>query len=99
VLKSHLRIYAILIPLVIIARYTLFKDAREFKIFASTSVTYVAPLAIVLAIVAIAAVLFVIIKKVDNRLQQRLINVLFWGSAISLTISITAVFAYVKLSA
>jgi hypothetical protein len=99
VLKSHLRIYAILIPLVIIARYVLFRDAGEFTEFASALKTYITPLVIALAVLAIAVLSFSVIRKIDQKLQRRLVNLLFWTSTILLTTSIAAVFTYVKFAA
>jgi glucan phosphoethanolaminetransferase (alkaline phosphatase superfamily) len=96
-LRRHFITIAIVLPLVIIARYTLFENASEFGLFAQEMKRYVAPLAIALSVVAIVGLIAVATNKIDHLRQKRLSNIFFWTSSILLALAVAAVFAHVKL--
>ncbi|WP_457583516.1 hypothetical protein [Ensifer canadensis] len=53
-MKSQLRLFALIVPLVLIARYALFEDAAEFKRFYAALGTYVLPVLFInLAVLAV----------------------------------------------
>ncbi|MER9326372.1 hypothetical protein [Mesorhizobium sp. M0488] len=96
-LRRHFLIIVILLPVVVIARYTLFENASEFALFAKELKRYVAPLGIALSLVAIVGLMVVVVAKVSMSQQKRLSNMFFWLSSILLVLAIAAVFAHVKL--
>jgi cytochrome bd-type quinol oxidase subunit 2 len=96
-LRRHFVTIVILLPLVVIARYALFENAQEFKLFAEELKRYVAPLVIALSVVVIVGLFGVLAKKIDQRRQERLSSIFFWFSSILLALAIAAVFAHVKL--
>ena len=88
---------ALLVPLVLAARYVLFDDAAEFRLFAEQLKRYVAPLVIGFAIVLIAGAAGVIGKRISRPQQERLTTSFFWLSSIILALTVVAVFAHVKM--
>ncbi|MET3579552.1 putative membrane protein [Mesorhizobium robiniae] len=85
----------ILLPVVAIARYTLFENASEFALFAKELRRYVAPL--IVASLAVWVVIIMIVNEIDHSRQKRILNIFFWSSLAVLILAIVAVFASVKL--
>lgn len=96
-LKRHFITIVILLPLVVIARYSLFENAQEFKLFVEELKRYVAPLGIALSVIVIGALIGVLANKIDRRRQERLSSIFFWFSSILLALAVAAVFAHIKL--
>jgi xanthine/uracil permease len=88
---------ALLVPLALLARYTLFDDASEFRLFSEQLKRYVAPLVIGFVIVLIGGAAGVIGKRIDKLQQERLATAFFWLSSIILALAVVAIFANVKM--
>ncbi|ACP25611.1 hypothetical protein NGR_c18470 [Sinorhizobium fredii NGR234] len=97
-MRSHLRLFAVLLPLVIIARYTLLDDAAEFQRFYAVLRTSFLPVLFITAAVLTVILVTTVTKKVDLGPQDRVINVCFWGSSAVLAAALTYAFAVVKLA-
>ncbi|WP_331374622.1 hypothetical protein [Sinorhizobium chiapasense] len=97
-MRSQLRLIAVLIPLILIARYTLFEDADEFQKFYAALRTYVLPIVFLnLAVVAVMLGL-ALTNKINSGSRERVINVCFWGSSMVLAAAVAYAFAVVKLT-
>jgi glucan phosphoethanolaminetransferase (alkaline phosphatase superfamily) len=94
-LRRHFLTIVILLPVVAIARYTLFENASEFALFAKELKRYVAPL--IIALLAIWIVIIMVASKIDRSRQKRISNIFFWSSLVVLIFAIVAVFAHIKL--
>jgi len=97
-MRSQLRLFAVILPLFFLARYTLFDDAAEFQRFYVALRTYVAPVIIVTAVVLGAIILANVAKKVDLGPQERVIKTCIWGSSAILAAAFVYAFAVVKLA-
>lgn len=97
-MRSHLRLFAVLLPLVVIARYTLFDDAAEFQRFYAALRTYVLPVLFMTVAVLTVILVAAVTKKVDLGPQERVINVFFRGSSAVLASAFAYAFAVVKLA-
>jgi hypothetical protein len=70
-MRSHLRLLAVFIPLILFARYTLFEDSEEFRRFYGALWNYVLPV-LFLNLAVFAAVLGVALtNKINPGSQQR----------------------------
>lgn len=73
-MRSHLRLFAVIVPLILIARYVPFEDAAEFKRLYAALRTYVLPVLsanlAVLAVILLAA----FTKRIDFGSQERAIK-------------------------
>ena len=97
-MRSQLRLFAVILPLFFLARYTLFDDAAEFQRFYVALLTYAAPVIIVTAVVLGAIILASVAKKVDLGPQERVINTCIWGSSAILAAAFAYAFAVAKLT-
>lgn len=97
-MRSYLRLFAVIIPLAIIARYALFEDAAEFKRFYVALKSYVLPVLFVnlavLAVILVAA----LTKRINVGSRERIINACFRGSSITLAAAFAWAIAAVKLT-
>ena len=97
-MRSQLRLLAVVLPLVVIARYTLFDDAAEFQRFYAVLRTYVVPVIIVTAVVLGAIMIATVTKKVYLGPQEQVIKACLWGSSAVLAATLAYTFAVVKLA-
>jgi hypothetical protein len=81
----------------VIARYALFEDKAEFARFASVLKTYGAPVLIVVAVAFSAVISYVMVRKVGQERQERLINILSWFGWTIAAIVILGGLIFVKL--
>ncbi|APG91508.1 hypothetical protein [Sinorhizobium americanum] len=97
-MRSHLRLLAVLIPLILFARYTLFEDAEEFRRFYGALWNYVLPIVFLnLAVLAVVSGL-ALTNKTNPGSQERVINLCFWGGSMVLATAVAYAFAVVKLT-
>lgn len=96
--RSYLRLFAVIVPLALIARYVLFEDAAEFKRFYAALRIYVLPVLFanlaVLAVILLAA----FTKRIDFGSQERVIKVFSRASSITLAAAFAWAIAAVKLT-
>jgi hypothetical protein len=97
-MKSQLRLLAVVLPLVVIARYTLFDDAAEFQRFYAALRTYGAPVIIVTAAVLGTIMIATVTRKVYLGPQEQVIKACLWGSSAVLAATLAYTFAVVKLA-
>ncbi|MEQ1950602.1 hypothetical protein ABMA59_04205 [Mesorhizobium sp. CN2-181] len=88
----------IAVPIVLIARYALFRDKAEFALFFAGLKTFVAPLIIGFSIVAIGGLLYFASNKVDHARQMVVGRIFFWISSTILAAAFAAVFVNAKLT-
>lgn len=98
-MRDHLRLIAVLLPLMLIARYALFEDADEFSRFYGALRKYVLP--VLFANIALIAVILLVAtrKRVNRKRHSQIANFCFWGSSAILAATLAYAFAAVKLSA
>lgn len=97
-MRSHLRLFAVLLPLVIIARYTLFDGAAEFQRFYAALRTSLLPVLFITAAVLAVILVATVMKKVDLGPKERVIDICFWGRSAVLAAAVAYAFAVVKLA-
>ncbi|GEC30433.1 hypothetical protein N181_10225 [Sinorhizobium fredii USDA 205] len=98
-MKSHLRLFAVLVPLTLLARYTLFEDAGEFQRFYGALRIYLLPVVFVMLAVLTVLLGAALTNKIDPESRERVINLCFWGSSTVLAAAVAYAFAVVKLTA
>lgn len=83
-MRSHLRLFAVIVPLIIIARYVPFEDAAAFKRLYAALRTYVLPvLSVNLAVLAVI-LLAAFTKRIDFGSQESAIKVFSRAGSITL---------------
>ncbi|WP_104664342.1 hypothetical protein [Ensifer adhaerens] len=97
-MRSQLRLFAVILPLLLVARYTLFDDAAEFQRFYDVLRTHVVPVLFVVAAVVFAVMIATVTKKVYLGPEERVINALAWGSSAVAVAAFTYAFAVVKIA-
>lgn len=97
-MRSQLRLFAVILPLVVITRYMLFDDAAEFQRFYAALRTYVAPVIIVVAAVLAVIMVATATRKIDLGPQEQVIKACLWGSSAVLAAAFAYAFAVVKLA-
>lgn len=97
-MRSYLRLFAVIIPLAIIARYALFEDAAEFKGFYVALKSYVLPVLFVNLAVLAVILMAAFTKKIGLGSQGRVIKIFCWASSISLAAAFAWAVAAVKLT-
>lgn len=96
-IKNHLKTVAVIIPLVVLARYTLFRDGVEFALFYTEMKSYVVPLGIVYALIAICGQIY-FASRPNQLLRTKFTEGFFWLSSVTLILAFAAVFIHVKLA-
>ncbi|NRQ15052.1 hypothetical protein [Ensifer sesbaniae] len=97
-MRRHLRLLAVVLPLVVLTRYMLFDDAAEFQRFYAALRIYVAPVIIVSAAVLAVIMVATATKKVYLGPPERVIKACLWGSSAVLAAALAYAFAVAKLA-
>jgi hypothetical protein len=97
-MKSQLRLFALIVPLVLIARYALFEDAAEFKRFYAALGTYVLPVLFANLAVLAVVLLTAFTKRINFGSPETVIKVFSWASSITLAAAVVWAIAAVKLT-